>query len=1015
MTFAYPSRPLQVVLKASTFFFPAGETTFIVGKSGSGKSTVGDIIMRFYKPNTGFVFIDGTPIEELDINWLRNNVTLVQQQSILFNETISKNIAFGKRDHASVSQEDVKVCIDVAMLQTTIKDLPKGIDTMVGSSGCALSGGQKQRIAIARARLRDTPVLILDESTSALDHTTRAAVLEAIRDWRRGKTTIVITHDMSQITDEDFVYVLKDGHIAEEGYRHSLVNSRDGFFSPRLTTPQVATAAHYDFGLAARSTSFRCSGNKYRSMASNGSKSSIGRRDSLELQLRFISEDTIYHDSSLSSPDDSRDKIVKRRISDRTRAILDEARKSTIMNAAPLFSQQPKPLRELEQLQAPNARTRAFRPMSMHQSITTQSIYRQSSTRHKSVVDLSLSNRVSAINIGLGPRQPVVPSSPTMSVWKVLSTVWPTLDGRARHFVILGIISTVIHAAAPSCFSYIFAQLLGTFYMRNSRAQKALEYSMAILGIAVTDGAAGFSMHYLLEASSQAWIDKLRIEAMTRILDQPRAWFDHDQNSVPRLMSCLDRNAEEMRNLVGRFAGFIVAIVEMMSISISWSFTQCWKVTVVAMASAPVLYLITKSFESVSSKWEDLTNDAGDVAEAIFVETFTDIRTVRSLTLESYFHKKYTRATSGAFQVGVKRGLVSGFFFGASDSAINFVTALIFWYGARLAHSYQFPVKSILTVFSMLLFSTANANAVLAWMPQISSSVDTAGRLLRLAKLPLHTSHKHSGTLRLNPQEQTTLSGPIMFENLTFYYPSRPEAPVLRNLDLCIPGGACTAIVGASGSGKSTIASLILGLYPPSGDLDGRATSDASSGVASLTLSGRDIRSYYLPSLRSMISIVPQTPILFPTSIRTNITYGLDLISSLTTTANVELAAQRAGIHDFIVTLPQKYETAIGDGGIGVSGGQAQRIVIARALIRKPRILILDEATSALDDENAEIVRQSVLGLVEEARMGLSVVGKGGGMTVIIITHSQEMMECAEHVVVMDGGRVVREYNPRLD
>jgi ATP-binding cassette, subfamily B (MDR/TAP), member 1 len=199
------------VLSKSTFFFPAGETTFVVGKSGSGKSTLGNLLMPVYEPTAGRILIDGTSIGELDINWLRNSITLVQQQSILFNETIFRNISFGQRDYLGVTKKQARVCIDLAALQSTIQDTPKGLDSQVGSGGSALSGGQKQRIAVARATLPDTPVLILNESTSALDYGSRKTVMEGIREWRRRKTTIVITHDISQIREDDFVYILEKG------------------------------------------------------------------------------------------------------------------------------------------------------------------------------------------------------------------------------------------------------------------------------------------------------------------------------------------------------------------------------------------------------------------------------------------------------------------------------------------------------------------------------------------------------------------------------------------------------------------------------------------------------------------------------------------------------------------------------------------------------------------------------------------------------------------------------------
>ena len=214
------------------------------------------------------------------------------------------------------------------------------------------------------------------------------------------------------------------------------------------------------------------------------------------------------------------------------------------------------------------------------------------------------------------------------------------------------------------------------------------------------------------------------------------------------------------------------------------------------------------------------------------------------------------------------------------------------------------------------------------------------------------------------------------------------------DLNLTIQQGICTAIVGASGSGKSTIAALLLGLYPP-GDAGG-----------TLTLAGTDIRALDLRALRAMIAVVPQTPLLFAASVRENIAYGMGECEM----DEVERAARRAGIHDFIVSLPRGYETGIGDGGLGLSGGQAQRVVIARALVRGPRVLVLDEATSALDGESAGLVRGSLRGLIEEGRVdGRIAGGMGVGLTVVVITHSREMMQMADRVVVMEGGRKVEE------
>ncbi|KAL8648109.1 MAG: hypothetical protein Q9226_006136, partial [Calogaya cf. arnoldii] len=283
VSFRYPSRPDQPALKHSSFFFPAGETTFVIGTSGSGKSTLGNLLMRFYEPASGEIFIDGNPLQTLDIAWLRNNITLVQQQSVLFNETIFKNIAFARRDWEKVGRDEVKRSIDTAFLQDTINEFPKGVDTVVGTGGNAMSGGQRQRVAIARASLRDTPILILDEATSALDHISKGMVMDAIREWRRGKTTIIITHDLSQIADDEFAYILDKGVVVQEGYRYALEKGPAGpLVAPRRPSVNFPTTKR----LPKLSEEFRKPSYVSSSSGSCGSTLSVCSHDSLDIQYR---------------------------------------------------------------------------------------------------------------------------------------------------------------------------------------------------------------------------------------------------------------------------------------------------------------------------------------------------------------------------------------------------------------------------------------------------------------------------------------------------------------------------------------------------------------------------------------------------------------------------------------------------------------------------------------------------------------------------------------------------------
>ncbi|KAI4271731.1 MAG: hypothetical protein L6R38_006798, partial [Xanthoria sp. 2 TBL-2021] len=948
VSFRYPSRPDQPALKHASFFFPAGETTFVIGTSGSGKSTLGNLLMRFYEPASGEIFIDGNPLQALDIAWLRNNITLVQQQSVLFNETIFKNIAFARRDWEKVGRDEVKRSIDTAFLQNTINEFPKGVDTVVGAGGNAMSGGQRQRVAIARASLRDTPILILDEATSALDHISKGMVMDAIREWRRGKTTIIITHDLSQIADDEFAYILDKGVVVQEGYRYALEKGEAGpLVAPRRPSVNFPNAKR----LPKLSEEFRKPSVVSTSSGSCGSTVSICSHDSLDIQYRPRAQSVFVpgiFSLAKESPEVNRRSYFEPFVSPAatgafamhrmsgvpdifTRPLNPPAQQNEGKSRIPGWLLMPRReqkeqdlgdwslLNELHKRTHDTGRTSGEKRTS------------QAPKEHSETIAFQMARRQSEDLQGDGPLR-IAP------IKKILLTVWPTLTWKHRPLLLGGFFCAAVHAAGTPVFSFVFSKLLATFFQPVNREREALKWSLSVLAVGTGDALASFFMHYLLEACGQAWVDNLRIESMKRIIDQPRTWFDKEKNSVSKLTECLDRNAEEMRNLLGRFAGFMFVVVMMLSTAIIWSLVVCWKLTLVGLASAPFIYMITRLYQAVSGKWEGRSNDAGTSAATIFTETFGNIRTVRALTLEAYLHEKYLKATEKAFHIGLRRSVYSGTFYGISDSGIAFATALIFYYGAKVAASRDFTVQNIITVFSMLLFSIASANSILAFIPQINSSCATATRLLRLANLPHKSSYEHAGHVRL------PALGSISFNDINFTYPSRPLGPVLNSLNLKLSPHTSIALVGASGSGKSTIASLILGLYPP------------TSGT--LTFDSLEISALHIPSLRSLIAVVPQTPQIFATTIALNIAYAMPERSSLASRANIEKAAEIAGIHTFITSLPRGYNTLIGEGGTGLSGGQAQRIAIARAVARKPMLMVLDEATSALDGESARGIRE---------------------------------------------------------
>ena len=643
VSFAYPLRPDRMALQKASFFFPAGETTFVVGQSGSGKSTLGNLLLRYYSGWSGHVAIDGTAIQTLDLTWLRNNVTLVQQQSVLFNESLWTNITFGCKTRLNITRTDVRKACQVALLQHTINDLPDGLETLVGSRGSSMSGGQRQRVAIARARLRDTPILILDESTSALDYVSRSLVMDAIRDWRRGKTTIIITHDMTQVFEDDYVYVLDKGEVSQEGYRGSLEKQAAGPFSrskkhgadPRSPTWGDETTQRDSSDMDTQPASI--------ATVPSPPRLSQMSRDSLDIEVA-PRRPHVPHGLGAGSDDWPLPRVPL-----------------SILSPPPLVTHPGNDMSDVELVELTG------RSATLHGRSTSDGLTPISSSR-------PLNPKSARLNESQNLAKAARAHTKTMSsLKKILGTVWPTLDWKRRIVLLLGFVSAFLHAAATPTFSYLFAQLLATFHAQGNGSQPAVKWSLSVLAVAISDAIFSYLMHYLLEYSAQAWVDMLRIEALKRMLSQPRTWFDDEKNSVSRLSECLDRNAEEMRNLIGRFAGFVFVAFAMTSMAIIWSFIVSWKLTIVGLASAPAMYAVTRGFEFVSGIWEGKSNDAAEAAASIFTETFTSIRVVRALTLERHFGQKYAKATGAALKIGLRRAAYSGLFYGLSGSGILFV------------------------------------------------------------------------------------------------------------------------------------------------------------------------------------------------------------------------------------------------------------------------------------------------------------------------------------------------------
>jgi ATP-binding cassette subfamily B (MDR/TAP) protein 1 len=1004
----------------------------VIGRSGSGKSTLGQLLVRFYPPTSGHIRLDNVSLHDLDPRWLREQVTLVEQHSVLFNDSIRSNIALGKTG-PEATLEEVQEAISFAMLQQMITNLPAGLDTLLGMHGNNLSGGQRQRMALARARLRHTPVLILDESTSALDYITRAAIITSVRAWRKGKTTIIITHDISQVSPDDSVYVMDNARVVQHGLRRVLEADPYSAFHTFVKAQKDSDAGEESPPSDETDDIIYMYGDESWRPAPPPDAGAIFRESIISPLLSPRRPPGVPTTAGISTPQ----RLSVNFEPDQRFYSFEEPRPSSA-RAPDMFDE-----KTLGQMLKPRPSSRAmFRPTTVASRPVSSISYHTTRARPLSGVSYR-SNTTTGLN-----SKPISLASPqiypylnandepsfrktfrakmerrkrrksanvesgdtveSLDLSQIIMTVWPVVGWPTRSALIAAVFCDLVHSAATPTFGFVFGKLLSTFYTPGDQRKQAQTYALGILAIAIADGLVTYGYSVLFDISAQTWANALKAEAMKRILNQPREFFDKEENSVARIAESLDQFAEEARNLPGRFTGILMIMVFCGIIALVWSLISCWKLTLMAFPCLAGMYCITRIYNATSNRWERLANEADEQVGQTLHETFVNIRTVRCLVLEETFRKKFKHATLSALKIGTKRSIYTGAIFGLNFASALFVTAFLFWWGAYIVARGDFAPTDIIVTFNILMLSVGHITHIGNYIPQINVARDAGSRLLRLARLP-QNSHELEGT------EQRFKVGDIVLDNVNFTYPTRKEHQILHDVSFEIPRGSCTAIVGSSGSGKSTIAALLLKMYQTT------AKPRSSKHIPDMSISRHDIKRLHTATLRSHIAIVSQSPVLFPGTVYENIIYGLSLSSGQTATDNVRAAAQAAGVADFIDSLPQGYQTVIGEGGTGLSGGQAQRIAIARALVRGPEILILDEATSALDVESAGIVRDTIHRLVKDSQKDYELGNfsrrdtygsrrtKRKHMTVIIITHAREMMAIAEHIVMLDKGRVVEE------
>ncbi|CAH1787977.1 unnamed protein product [Owenia fusiformis] len=543
-------------------------------------------------------------------------------------------------------------------------------------------------------------------------------------------------------------------------------------------------------------------------------------------------------------------------------------------------------------------------------------------------------------------------------------------------YILTGCIAALINGGEQPVFAVIFSELLNVFTDTDLKKQErdAQLYSLIFVGIGVVILFTQWIQGYMFGLSGEQLTMRLRGMTFKAMLRQEIAWFDDHTNNTGALCTRLATDASSVQGATGSRLGMIVQNIANIGTGLVIAFIFGWKLSLVILAFIPLIVLCgaveTRVLTGVANKDKKALEKAGKVA----LEAIENIRTVAGLTREQTFFELYNEMLEEPYQNSIKKAHIYGVAFSFSQAVIYFSWAAAFTFGAYQIQIGEMTFDNVFKVFAAIVFGAMALGQTAAFAPDYSKARNAAGRIFKLLdRTPTIDSQSDVGT------KIHSFTGEIEFTKVRFRYPTRPEVPILRGLNISVKPGETLALVGSSGCGKSTSVQLIERFYDPlSGNvyLDGR----------------HEIRDVPLGWLRSQIGIVSQEPTLFDCTIAENIAYGDN--SRQVPMNEVIDAARNSNIHNFIMTLPQGYDTMVGDKGTQLSGGQKQRVAIARALVRNPRILLLDEATSALDTESEKIVQEAL----DKAR---------AGRTCVVIAHRLSTIRDADRIVVIHSGKVV--------
>lgn len=489
--------------------------------------------------------------------------------------------------------------------------------------------------------------------------------------------------------------------------------------------------------------------------------------------------------------------------------------------------------------------------------------------------------------------------------------------------------------------------------------------ALTLVVVMFVKGIAHFLETYLMHYVSQSILRRIRSACFDRMLELSLSFYEKQRTG--QLMSRITADVLVLQNLLTSFSSLIGDTIAFIGFC-AYIFYLHWKLAVISIVIIPFIgALINKFSRKMKKIGSRMQSRIGDIS-SVLQEFITGIKVIKSFTLEDFVRDRFEQANGANFSETMRGGRINA----ATTPVIEFINtcglAIIFWYGGYEVIHGNLDAGQLISFLTALVGLFTPIKNLSRMSNTISQSVGAGERVFEI--IDAHVDVKE----RPEAREMTICRGEVEFRNVSFAY--NQNEPVLSNVSIKVAPGEVVALVGPSGAGKTTFINLIPRFF------------DVSDGA--VMIDGADVRELTLNSMRRFIAMVPQETLLFSGTIEDNIRFG----RLNATHDEIVEAAKLANAHDFIMSQPDGYDTMLGERGVNLSGGQAQRVALSRAFLKDPGILILDEATSALDSETENLIKESLNRLM-------------ANRTTFMIAHRLSTVVKADKILVLQRGQIV--------